>query len=475
MHSGKELILALAAVAAVELLLRILVAAALWPTRAWVALNLILALILGPYFYVRSADRAYAAGRSAHRAADCTRAIDRYRHVRDSYSHRFAPVAGKARAGMAECEQFLRADRARSSKAFSVAVDQYRSFEKAYPHGLLRPVVHAHAADAYRAWAQELAGQQRYVDAVRTYQVILVVYRDTKAAATAGPAIDATYRTAVARYVRHDYCGALSVLTEFANAPSMIAPPAKRTVTSARQSLPQALYECGVSSLNKRLYVTAMQILERLTGEYPRSVYARLAAVPMARALFGQAALSLREHHDETALSYLDRLVRGYPRSAVAGQARAMIASANARIAARQAAAREQAKADEIRRTIEQLAHGQTNQLPPPVRAGSSGSGKVSLALLNGSPKTVRILMGGPKAYAVTIPACGGCGTSFSTLISPCQSPGRLPSKSLTVAPGDYRVAVVAVRDPTVRPFIGRWGLSGGARYRDCFYIVKMP
>lgn len=112
---------------------------------------------------------------------------------------------------------------------------------------------------------------------------------------------------------------------------------------------------------------------------------------------------------------------------------------------------------------------GGTGQLPDPTIVGNTASGMVEVSVQNSSPYRLELLLSGPDAKRLEVPACGSC----KKYLRAADFPGRSgPKRSITVEAGRY-AAVVRSTSSNARPWSDDWTLVGGYRYDSgCFYIV---
>ena len=92
-------------------------------------------------------------------------------------------------------------------------------------------------------------------------------------------------------------------------------------------------------------------------------------------------------------------------------------------------------------------------KLSSPSRVGSSSSGLVVLAIKNDSPYALDVLMAGPNARAITVPACGTC-SDYRHVPTTYTCSGK-PGRSMTVLPGTYTALVRSHEKNGVTPSRG--------------------
>lgn len=107
-------------------------------------------------------------------------------------------------------------------------------------------------------------------------------------------------------------------------------------------------------------------------------------------------------------------------------------------------------------------------------RPGSSSvnaDGNAVVKVINDCPYALRLTFTGAEPKGMELPKCDVC--HVYSFIGPffCPTTGR-PVDETRLLPGTYRV-YVTVSDPSVRPYVGHWDLSGDRRYTVCFYILQ--
>jgi hypothetical protein len=100
-----------------------------------------------------------------------------------------------------------------------------------------------------------------------------------------------------------------------------------------------------------------------------------------------------------------------------------------------------------------------------------SAGGKSLVKVVNDCPYALNLDFTGPQPTMMQLPLCSVC--SVYSFIGPffCPTSNR-PVLEQQLDPGDYRV-FVTVSDPSIRPYVGQWSLSGNCRYTVCFYILR--
>lgn len=121
------------------------------------------------------------------------------------------------------------------------------------------------------------------------------------------------------------------------------------------------------------------------------------------------------------------------------------------------------------RSLIKQAEQAGSGELPPPTDTGGSGSSLTEVTIYNDSPAELRIVISGPESRIEVIPASPT--SDEYSLVGPLSCRTDVPTLTITVAAGDYRVLVEDISGG-VRPFTGTWNLTSGDRFASCFYIV---
>ena len=118
---------------------------------------------------------------------------------------------------------------------------------------------------------------------------------------------------------------------------------------------------------------------------------------------------------------------------------------------------------------IKQAEQAGSRELPPPTDTGGSGSSLTEVTIYNDSPAELRIVISGPESRIEVIPASPT--SDEYSLVGPLSCRTDVPTLTITVAAGDYRVLVEDISGG-VRPFTGTWNLTSGDRFASCFYLV---
>ena len=113
----------------------------------------------------------------------------------------------------------------------------------------------------------------------------------------------------------------------------------------------------------------------------------------------------------------------------------------------------------------------------PPGTISTPGSsqvnadGKAVVKVINDCPYRLRLEFTGPEPKPMQLPKCDVC--KVYSFMGPffCPTQNR-PTEETRLEPGPYRV-FVTVDDPSVRPYVGHWQLSGDRRHTVCFFIVR--
>lgn len=111
-----------------------------------------------------------------------------------------------------------------------------------------------------------------------------------------------------------------------------------------------------------------------------------------------------------------------------------------------------------------------TGTLPDPIISGRSGSSAAKLTIRNSSPYPLEVLLSGPDARSVWIPACTGC-KKYSQGSEPAGCPRGL-EKTVRIRAGTYTMVAQSLSLHDVDAWSGDRTLTTGYAYSDCFFIV---
>jgi hypothetical protein len=118
---------------------------------------------------------------------------------------------------------------------------------------------------------------------------------------------------------------------------------------------------------------------------------------------------------------------------------------------------------------VNQAQEAGAQELPAPIRSGSTGTELTKVVIQNDAPTGMRIVFSGPETRVEELGACGSCVTYSGSGPSSCPAQG--PIGRYTLAPGQYEVLVEDL-DPSIRPWFGNWNLLKGDEYYSCFFNV---
>jgi len=385
------------------------------------AVALVLLVVVGTVV-VSYRDRAYAAlreGDGLHADGQCAKAVEQYDDV-GSYDKSFTAALDRASEQGAVCEQLLTARQQAGEDDYEDAIETYTAYaERDRDEALFRDGARDELATVRSAYAADLgddggAADRDVAEAYEQYVTIADEHPGTPEAEAAPGEFRTLYREATAEYADRRWCNAIDDLEAFAEI-RYRAPITDPVASAAPKELRGALTECGLARLDDGDIDAAEPYLQRVVDEFPAT------------------ASALRARRG------LDRIT----------------------------AERERIR---IRDEIAGVGDSAT-ELPPPVAAGSSGSGSARLQIVNGSRESVEILYDGPETGLIELPACGNC-TDFgpNEVVTSCGTPDS-PATDAELAPGTYSVVVRSTGDSFVRPFSGTWPLSGGTLYADCYYL----
>jgi len=124
-----------------------------------------------------------------------------------------------------------------------------------------------------------------------------------------------------------------------------------------------------------------------------------------------------------------------------------------------------------IRSVLANARASDAGTIAAPEQSGETGDDSTVVVIQNDSPRRLRIVFSGPESRIEELGPCGSCMTY--SYFAPIVCPRQGPVGSYTLPPGQYDVVVETVSAGDVTPWIGAWGLSGGAEYYNCFYITE--
>ncbi|WP_129841972.1 hypothetical protein [Streptomyces sp. RFCAC02] len=468
------------------------------PRRPWIA-AVTGAVVLGlattglVLFRGTPAD-AFAAGQAAHADGDCAAALPHYADaMRVRYEFTLTPAAGDARAEVARCADLTAAREREEAGELVDAIDGYQTYLDGYGGG--DPVwrdaddhlagLRLDHADglAEAALAAEGEGPDRYLPTINAYAALAEKQPDTEQAALVPDRIEALWTGGTPALAAEDHCAAVGQLAPFAALSGEDDRAEARDLAErADAALPGAYFGCGETRRADHAYCDAI-------GSYTDAVAAAgddadlagraEAALNHSRYDCGRAraddgdACAAIDVFDEVAGDYADRAADA-KRDALYGCAEEAFDDADwerAREMAQQVADDGGSRADDAEDLLIAIeiaeidAGGSAGTLPPPSEAGSAPGGTSQVQIINGSAEELEILYTGPETGRVTVDAGGG-GGQFA-----CTYADGLPSRTLSLPPGDYTVVARAVSDGSVTPYSGGWDLTSGTLYSDCYYI----
>ena len=378
----------------------------------------VLAIVAGHTGYAAAARATYAAGLEAQGRADCSDAVRSFDALTGPYEltlSRDVPVAALRRA---ECTTFLGAEQSERAGAHAEAVAAYRSFRRDHAGSLLEPFAQAGTRRALQAWAVALRGAGDLDGAIVRYGELLQdlggdprtpqVREDlaathverasaarTTMAATAGPArVDA---------MRDAMDDLLLVGRELADTPAAAGVP---------QAVLDTFAEANAAFAEGR-FCDALPVLDYAITLPDAAGLAPVTNGDRARSLAecGLASFAVGDYTGAT--SRFTTLMTDYPTDPGVPQARSAVISATVGRAA-----------------------GVPLPLPAPIDTAASETVRV----YNTAATEVRVLIAGPTAHEITLPACTTCPPVYDTRAGACPGSNGKPSTSIRMRTGAYYV-----------------------------------
>lgn len=167
-----------------------------------------------------------------------------------------------------------------------------------------------------------------------------------------------------------------------------------------------------------------------------------------ATALLRCGLQQLRSGDAGTAATTLDTFVLAYPGHRAAPQARSALITA--RIA-------EQANV--------------TLPVPPPL--GGNSPGTLAVTFYNDARSELRLLLAGPTAHEVVLPACGTCPVDYPKGAWACPTYAGRPSVTLRLKSGKYHYLPLR-EDPMIETQANSFTLKPGAGQLVCMYVERL-
>jgi hypothetical protein len=107
--------------------------------------------------------------------------------------------------------------------------------------------------------------------------------------------------------------------------------------------------------------------------------------------------------------------------------------------------------------------------LPAPVDAAAGDA----VVVYNAAATEVRVLVAGPTAHEIRLPACTGCPAAYPTRAESCPGSAGRPSASVRMSPGTYYVVQDRVELGPDEPVDAPFTLQPGGGWELCITITR--
>jgi hypothetical protein len=378
----------------------------------------VLVLVAGHIGYAGAARATYAVGMEAQGRADCTAANRSFDAVTGPYEltlSRDVPAAAQRRG---ECTDFLVAQQAEQAGSLAEAVASYRAFRQDHAGSVLDPFASDGTRRVLQAWAVSLRGTGDLDGAIGRYGELL---QELGSEAGAGPVredLAATHveRATAARATMAAAAGPARVDAMRAAMEDLLLVQTELPDTSSAAGMPQAIldtYGEANSAFAEGRFCDALPVLDYAVTLPGSAGVGPVAHGDRARSLSECGLASFAAGDYTGATDRFRTLVTDYPDDPGVAQARSAVITAEVGQAA-----------------------GVSLPLPAPLGAPASEP----VVVYNAAATEVRVLIAGPVAQEVTLPACPGCPASYPTGVESCPGAAGRPSSAIRLRPGTYYV-----------------------------------
>jgi hypothetical protein len=391
-------------------------AAALRPVALGVVA--VLAVVAGHVAYAEAARATYAAGLAAQAGGDCTAADRSFAALTGAYELTLSRDVPAAALRRAECAAFLGAQEAERAGALAGAVASYQAFRRDHPDSLLEPFAREGARRTLGAWAEALRGAGDLSGAISRYRELLAELGADPAAAAVREDLAATHveRAAAARATLAGASGQARVAALRAAMEDLLLVARELPDTAAAAGVAQAVLDTFAeanTAVAEGRFCDALPVLDYAVTLPDSAGLAGAAHGDRARSLTGCALTSFEAGDYTGAADRFGTLVAEYPDDPAVPQARSALITAEVGRAA-----------------------GVPLPLPAPIDAPASEP----VLVYNATSTPVRVLVAGPTAQEVTLPACAGCPVSYAAGAESCPGAAGRPSTPIRLRTGTYYV-----------------------------------
>ncbi|TQM42943.1 hypothetical protein [Pseudonocardia cypriaca] len=368
--------------------------------------------------YAGAARATYAAGLEAQGRADCTQANRSFDALTGPYELTLSRDVPAAALRRAECSDFIGAEEAERSGALAGAVSAYQAFRRDHAGSLLEPFAREGARRVLLAWAVALRGAGDLDGAIARYRDLLGELGGEPGAAQVRADLAATHvdRAAAARATMAAAAGAARVDAMRAAMDDLLLVGQELGDTPAAAGVPQAVLDTFAqanSAFTEGRFCDALPVLDYAITLPEAAGVAPVANGDRARSLSGCGLANFSTGDYTGATDRFRSLTTDYPNDPGVPQARSALIAAEVGLAA---------------------------EMPLPLPAPIDAPASEPVVVYNAAGTEVRVLVAGPTAQEVTLPACPGCPASYALGADSCPGAAGKPSSSIRLRPGTYYV-----------------------------------
>lgn len=394
------------------------VARAQWLRPVALGFVALLVIVGGHVGYAGAARATYAAGLEAQGRGDCVAANRSFAALTGPYEltlSRDVPAAAQRRA---ECAAFLGAQQSEQAGALAEAVAAYQGFRRDHVGSLLDPFAREGTRRVLLAWAVALRGAGDLDGAITRYRELLQELGSEPGTAQVREDLAATHveRASAARATMAGAAGDARADAMRAAMDDLLLVGRELADTSTATGVPQAVLDTFAqanSPFTEGRFCDALPVLDYAITLPDAAGVAAVANGNRARSLSECALANFSAGDYSGATGHFETLLTDYPNDPAAPQARSALITAEVGRAA-----------------------GVPLPLPAPIDAPASEP----VLVYNAAGTEVRVLVAGPTAQEVTLPACPGCPGSYAPGTESCPGAAGKPSSTIRLRPGTYYV-----------------------------------
>ncbi|MHA6617132.1 hypothetical protein [Pseudonocardia sp. DLS-67] len=383
-----------------------------------VALGIVAVLVVvgGHIGYAGAARATYAGGLDAQGRADCTAANRSFAALTGPYELTLSRDVPAAALRRAECDDFLSAEGSERAGALAAAVTGYQAFRRDHTGSLLEPFARDGARRALLAWAVALRGAGDLDGAIARYGELLHELGGEPDAAQVREDLAATHveRATAARATMAAAAGAARVDAMRSAMDDLLLVERDLADTAPAAGVPQAVLDTFTeanSAFAEGRFCEALPVLDYAITLPDAAGVAAAANGDRARSLSGCGLANFAAGDYGGATERFETLMVDYPGDPGVPQARSALITAEVGAAA-----------------------GRSLPLPAPIDAPASET----VLVYNAAATEVRVLIAGPTAHEVTLPACTTCAPAYDSREAACTGSDGKPSTSVRMRPGAY-------------------------------------